>query len=62
MSQKKKSPVIATVQLLPKETLLGIKTINCTMHMEVNRKEETYEAVGFEIGIIFIKFIFIYTC
>jgi len=61
MSQKKKSPVIANVQILPAETLLGIKTINCTMHWKVNGKEESHEAVGFEIGMIFIKFIFIYT-
>ena len=61
MSQTRKAPVIANVELLPKQSLLGIHIINCNMSMEVDGERQVYQADGIEVGIIFIKFIFIYT-
>jgi hypothetical protein len=61
MSQTRKAPVIANVELLPKQSLLGIQIINCNMSMEIDGEKQVYQAAGIEVGIIFIKFIFIYT-
>jgi hypothetical protein len=44
------------LQILPTETLLGIKTVNC----EVLCEDDIYRPiVGFEIGLIFFTFSYV---
>ena len=45
-----------SLQILPTETLLGIKTVNC----EVLCEDDIYRPiVGFEIGLIFFTFSYV---
>jgi hypothetical protein len=45
-----------SIEILPEETLLGVKTVNCDVLCE----DDVYRPVsGFEIGLIFFTFSYV---